>query len=157
MSRIAVCTLFTTIATSAWPAPGAGDVWRLQMSPYTRHYKPQPDHHRVWALGFELERSEGTLHGIAFFRNSFGQSSLYAYPWGGVHRNLFNVERLFVKWSIGILYGYKHPYEDKVPFNHHGFSPVIVPAIGLALTDRVSVQLNFLGTSGLQLQISKDL
>ena len=131
-------------------------IFRLQISPYTEHYKRRAEHQHVWLVGLELER-EGTIHGIAFFKNSFGQPSLYAYPWGGIHRNLFNIEPLFFKWSIGILYGYKNPYQDKVPANYRGFSPAIIPAIGWTFRAGFSTHVNFLGTSGLMFQISKDL
>ena len=149
--------LLALFFASAGRAAAGEHVLRLQMSPYTLHYDPKPDHDTVWGVGIELERSTSTIHGLMYFRNSFGQKSVYLYPWGGVYRNLFNVERLYFKWSIGILWGYKDPYEDKVPFNHHGFSPAIVPALGLNLPEGFSLQMNFLGFSGLMLQISKDL
>ena len=126
------------------------------MSPYTLHYSNGTDHQDVWLVGLELER-ERTLFGVTYFRNSFGQPSAYAYPYGKIYRNVFNVDHLFVKWTIGILYGYKHPYEHKVPLNYHGFSPVIIPAIGWELPSGFSTQINFLGTSGLMFQLSKDL
>lgn len=129
---------------------------RLQLSPYTAHYSNSADHQHVWLVGLELER-EQTLFGIAYFKNSFGQPSAYAYPYGKVYRNVFNVDHLFVKWTIGILYGYKHPYEHKVPLNYHGFSPVIIPAIGWELPSGFSTQISFLGTSGVMFQFSKDL
>ncbi|MEN3354249.1 MAG: hypothetical protein V7640_2407 [Betaproteobacteria bacterium] len=136
----------------------AGDdpVFRLQMSPYALHYQHSPDHRYVWAVGVEMER-KSAVHGIVFFKNSFGQNALYVYPWGGMYENLFNNEHVFFKWSIGVLYGYKPPYQDKVPFNFHGYSPAIVPAIGWNFSSGFSTQLNFLGASGVMLQISKDL
>jgi hypothetical protein len=136
----------------------AGDdpVFRLQMSPYSAHFESGPNRRYVWAVGVEMER-QGTVHGIVFFKNSFGQNALYVYPWGGMHENLFNIEHLFFKWSIGVLYGYKPPYQHKVPFNFHGYSPAIVPAIGWNFSSGFSTQLNLLGTSGVMLQISKDL
>src|SRR5688572_30956439 len=109
MARIAVCMLLALFFASAGRAAAGEHVLRLQMSPYTLHYDPKPDHDTVWGVGIELERSTSTIHGLMYFRNSFGQKSVYLYPWGGVYRNLFNVERLYFKWSIGILWGYKDP------------------------------------------------
>jgi hypothetical protein len=152
---IFILLLFSGPSTRS-AAAAAEPIFRLQLSPYTAHFSYSPEHKNVWQVGLEIEQ-EGVLHGISYFRNSFGQKSAYLYPWGGVHRNLFNVQPLFFKWSIGILYGYKDPYESKVPFNHNGFSPAIVPAIGWTLQSGFSTQLNFLGNSGLMFQISKDL
>jgi hypothetical protein len=131
-------------------------VFRLQMSPYSAHYHYSDNHRYVWSVGVEMER-QSTIHGIVFFKNSFGQNSVYVYPWGGQYENVFKIEHLFVKWSIGVLYGYKPPYQHKVPFNFHGYAPAIVPAIGWNFGSGVSTQLNFLGASGVMLQISKDL
>jgi hypothetical protein len=156
MARMAFCMLALLVAT-AGRAAAQEHVLRLQMSPYTLHYHPRSDHHTVWSAGLEVERDTGTIHGAMFFRNTFGQKSLYVYPWGGVHRNLFNVERLYFKCSIGILWGYKQPYEDKVPLNYHGFSPAILPALGIDLPEGFSFQVNFLGFSGVMFQIAKDL
>ena len=149
--------LLALFFASAARAAAEEHVLRLQMSPYTLHYDPKPEHDTVWAVGIELERSTSTIHGLLYFKNTFGQKSLYVYPWGRVYRNLFNIERLYFKWSVGILWGYKDPYEDKVPLNYHGFSPAIVPALGVNLPEGFSLQMNFLGFSGLMFQISKDL
>mgnify|MGYP003693908283 CR=1 FL=1 len=59
--------------------------------------------------------------------------------------------------SAGILYGYKEPYEDKVPFNHHGVSPGAVGAVGWEFTRAFSAQINVLGDSAFMLQLSFDL
>ncbi|HEV7393218.1 MAG TPA: ABC transporter ATP-binding protein [Burkholderiales bacterium] len=157
MFRTFTCGLLFGVLLHAGGAT-AGDepVFRLQMSPYAYHFDPSSDHRHVWMLGAEMQHS-GIIHGITYFKNSFGQNSAYIYPWGGVYEKVLGVENLFFKWSVGVLYGYKYPYENKVPFNHNGWSPAIVPAIGWALPSGFSTQLNLLGTSGLMLQISKDL
>jgi hypothetical protein len=131
-------------------------VLRLQMSPYAYHFSGSSEHRHVWMVGLEAQHA-GIIHGATYFKNSFGQDSAYIYPWGEVYDNAFGVERLFVKWSVGVLYGYKHPYENKIPFNHHGYAPAIVPAIGYTLGSGFSTQLNLLGAAGLMFQISKDL
>ena len=132
----------------------AGDRWDFNVSPYSVHYSLSPNHEYVWLVGVERERSDGTITGAAYFSNSFGQPTGYFYPWGGVSKNLFGIEHLYAKWTVGLLYGYKAPYEDKVPFNKNGFSPGIVPALGYELAGGNKVQLNFFGTAGLMFQFS---
>jgi hypothetical protein len=56
-----------------------------------------------------------------------------------------------------VLYGYKEPYENKVPFNHHGVSPGAVAAIGWEFSRAFSAQINVLGDSAFMLQLSFDL
>ena len=54
-----------------------------------------------------------------------------------------------MQWNVGILYGYVGQYQDKVPFNHNGFSPGFVPSVGYKFNDRVYGELDLLGNSGL--------
>ena len=109
-----------------------GDFWRLVASPYTLHFNPGPEHEAVYAIGVERQRSDKWLWGGTYFRNSFGQPSGYLYA-GQRYGNLFSVKPLFAQWTGGLLYGYKEPYEDKVPFNHNGFSPgAVLSKIGRA-------------------------
>ncbi len=132
----------------------AGDRWDFNVSPYSVHFSSSPDHKYVWLVGVERERSDGTITGAAYFSNSFGQPTGYIYPWGGVSKNILGVEHLYAKWTAGLLYGYKAPYEDKVPLNHNGFSPAVVPAVGYELAGGNKVQLNLFGTAGLMFQFS---
>ena len=39
-------------------------------------------------------------------------------------------------------------YQHKVPLNHGGFSPGLIPALGYKLTERDSLQVKLLGTAG---------
>ncbi len=132
----------------------AGDRWDFNVSPYSVHFSSSPDHKYVWLVGVERERTDGTITGAAYFSNSFGQPTGYIYPWGGVSKNILGVEHLYAKWTAGLLYGYKAPFEDKVPLNHNGFSPAIVPAVGYELAGGNKVQLNLFGTAGLMFQFS---
>lgn len=131
-----------------------GDQYSMLVSPYAQHFHPSPEHKHVWLVGVERERADQSLAGAAFFSNSFGQPSVYLYPWGQTYRDLLGKEQLYVKWTAGLLYGYRAPYEDKVPFNHNGFSPAIIPAVGWQFESRYTVQLNFLGLNGAMLQFS---
>jgi hypothetical protein len=41
------------------------------------------------------------------------------------------------------------PYEDKVPLNHNGFSPAIIPSLGYKISPQDSLQMKILGNAGL--------
>lgn len=133
------------------------DRWNLTLSPYAQHFHPSDEHHHVWLVGVERERANGGLAGLAYFNNSFGQPSAYWYPWGQTYRNLLDKPQLYAKLTAGLLYGYREPYENKVPFNHNGFSPAIVPALGWEFAGRQQVQVNMLGLNGIMLQFSLPL
>ena len=130
-----------------------GDQWRVMFSPHTTHFSYSEEHKRVILLGVERERTDGALAGVTFFSNSFGQPSNYIFPWGKVYRDVMGFDGVFVKWTAGLLYGYKSPYEDKVPLNHNGFSPGFIPAIGWE-SSRLQVQVNFLGNAALMYQFA---
>ena len=141
-------------------APAAlsdADYWRLVVSPYTLHFGADEDNDReaVYGIGLERQRADDWFWGGTYFSNSFGQPSGFVYV-GQRYGNLFAVEQLFAKWSAGILYGYKEPYEDKVPLNYNGWSPGLVLAMGWQFTRQFSMQANLLGGAGLMLQMSID-
>jgi hypothetical protein len=156
-------SLQTASATTAPAAPakaaspsGEGGTWRLMASPYTIHYSHDPNHRKVWMVGFERERRDGLLWGACYFSNSFGQPSGMVY--GGQRLYDFSpYPQLFAQWTAGVMYGYKGEYQDKVPFNHRGFSPGVVLAMGWQFTPRYSVQANILGNSAMMFQFSVDL
>ena len=133
-----------------------GSLWRVVTSPYTYHYSRDPEHTNVYSLGVERERADGLLFGGVYFKNSFGQPSAFLYA-GQRFNDLAGVEPLFAQLSGGLLYGYKEPYQHKVPLNYKGFSPGAVLAVGWQFTPAYSMQLNFLGNSALQFQFSADL
>ena len=131
-----------------------GDRYYAILSPYTTHFSPSDEHEYVWLAGFERERSTGIVAGFAYFSNSFGQPSVYYYPWGKIYRDLAGIDGFYFKWSAGLAYGYVEPYEDKVPFNYNGFSPGFFPMLGYESDGGFQSQLNLLGTAGLMLQFS---
>ncbi|MCW2311823.1 hypothetical protein [Rhodoferax antarcticus] len=147
-------------ATAKQPAPGfmaelARDkVLSWQFSPYTHHFSDNPEHKTVVLVGLEREYANQKLDGLALFSNSFGQPTVYLYPWGGVYKSILGVERLSFKWTAGLLYGYREPYEDKVPLNYKGFSPAVIPALAYEFKHGWSAQVNVLGTAGLMFQLS---
>ncbi len=142
-------------APSEAPVTGAGDTWRVMASPYTLHYHYSEDHRHVYMLGLERQRADGYLAGASWFCNSFGQPSAYVYL-GKRFNGFTSYEPLFAQLTGGILYGYKPPFENKVPLNYKGFSPGAVASVGWQFTPMLSAQLNFLGNSALMFQVSAD-
>ncbi len=137
-------------------ASASEDFWRLNTSPYTFHFSRTPDHKYVYLLGAERQYADSTLLGAAFFSNSFGQPSAYVY--GGKHlTNFTRFEPLFAQWTVGVAYGYKGQYENKVPLNYKGFSPVGVVSLGWQFNRTYSAQMNLLGTSAVMFQVSANL
>ncbi len=129
-------------------APAPAHRGEITFSPYTHHFSNNPEHKKVVLVALDEQLPGDRLCGISFFSNSFGQPSVYVYA-GQQFNNLWGVPQLFAKVTGGIMYGYVSPYENKVPLNHNGFSPAVIPAVGYKLTPHDSVQLQFLGNAAL--------
>jgi len=135
--------------------------YSLMFSPYSIHFSPSDEHEHVWLLGLERRDKTDKLAGAAFFSNSFGQPSVFLYPFGKHYDGPIRIgsvtaipEHWYVKWAAGLLYGYKGAYEDKVPFNKNGFSPGLILSLGRKLTENSQVQVNLLGNNGLMFQVN---
>ena len=139
-------------------AADSGDFWRLMASPYTVHYHKDNagEHEPVYMVGLERQFSDGWLVGGTYFSNSFGQPSGYVYV-GEKVIGFSRWDKLFFQWTAGLLYGYKYPYEDKVPFNHNGFAPGVTVSLGWQFTREFSMQAIALGTAGMMFQLAWDL
>lgn len=135
----------------------AASVVRLQLSPFTYHYTYDTEHSDVVMIGLEREYADARLEGITLFSNSFGQPSIYLYPWGHSYHCIGGIKPLSFKWTAGLLYGYKAPYEDKVPLNYKGFSPGFIPALAYEFRSGWSAQLSFLGNAALMFQLNATL
>lgn len=123
------------------------DGWELTLSPYSYHFNRNQEYKHVVLVGLERHYSSNWLWGGALFSNSFGQPSgtvYFGYQWD----KLFGVEPLYFKLVGGIMYGYVDEYEDKVPLNHNGFSPIILPGLGWRLTPKDALQVIVLGGNG---------
>ena len=138
--------------TAGWDA---NSTWRVTGSPYTYHYTYSPEHTHVYMLGLERQRADGLLFGGSLFKNSFGQPSAYLYL-GQTFDKLLNVEPLYAQLTGGLLYGYKPPFDHKVPLNYRGFSPGIVASLGWKFGPGMSAQVNFLGNSALMFQFGAE-
>jgi len=129
--------------------------WELMVSPFTLHYSKDTDYSHVYLIGLEHFFGDGNwMVGGAYFSNSFGQDSgtgYVGYRWD----NLLGYERLYAKAMAGIMYGYVEPYEDKVPFNHNGWSPILSVALGFRVTPKDALQVTALGSSGLMFSYNR--
>jgi hypothetical protein len=125
-----------------------------QFSPLTYHFSQDDEHKPVVMVGIEREHANAKLDGLTLFTNSFGQPTVYVYPWGGVYKSIAGIEHLSFKWTAGLLYGYREPYENKVPLNFKGLSPAVIPAFAYEFKPGWSGQVNFLGTAGLMFQVN---
>ena len=162
-----ISAAFAQTASPSVPAPTANDLasgrasdgtrLSLQLSPYTRHNKFDEAHKTVVMAGLEREYPSGKLDGVALFKNSFGQPSIYIYPWGGVYPGIGGIQALSFKWTAGLLYGYKEPYQNKVPLNYKGFSPGAILSLAYEFKPGWSAQINALGTAALMLQLNVPL
>lgn len=140
-------------ASESWWGPGH---WRIVASPFTHHFRFNPDHRKVWALGVERQRDDDWLAGLSVFRNSFGQPSSYTYV-GRRFDTLLGQPQLFGQVTAGILYGYRGQWKNKVPLNFNGFSPGAVVSAGWQFTPRQGLTAHLLGDAGIMLQWSLDL
>jgi hypothetical protein len=155
------------VALAAVAPPVAADTTRLdsassdgvlmiQAAPGVLHFHPDPEHTDYsWLVGAEWLYSSRWLAGFSYFNNSFGQKSQYYYG-GRWWRISESDPNWYFKLTAGVIAGYKQPYEDKIPYNHNGIAPGIIPAIGYQV-NRFNIQLNFLGTSALMVTVGYDL
>lgn len=161
MFRLFTALIVAQLAMPAMAAPQFIEDWardkevRWQFSPYTYHFSEDPEHKPVVMIGLERESADHSIDGAAFFTNSFGQPTLYWYPFGHSYKAVAGIDRLSVKWTAGLLYGYRAPYESKVPMNFRGLSPALIPAVVYELNDGWRAQVNILGTAGLMFELSK--
>lgn len=138
------CPSFLAVAGAPEPTHRGEFVF----SPYTHHWSYNPEHKPVVLVAVDEQLPGNRFCGVALFSNSFGQPSTYVYA-GQQYNDLLGNPKLFVKVTAGILYGYVGKYQDKVPLNHGGFSPAIIPSIGYRLSEHDSLQMKVLGNAGL--------
>jgi len=103
--------------------------WYLQASVLTRHFSYSPEHSDHQELiGLERDEASGFIYGATTFRNSYSQRSYYAYAGKRFESTDYPV---YLKVSGGLLQGYTGQYRDKIPLNHLGVAPAIIPSIGV--------------------------
>ena len=147
MKKPGICCLFMLAYTSFALAQDDiqqkdKDFWYVQTSVFTKHFSPDPDHNNNQDLiGLEYNDASGWLAGGATFRNSFSQRSYYAYAGKRFDSENYPV---YLKLTGGLLEGYHGQYQDKIPLNHFGVAPVIIPSVG-AYYGPVAAELVLLG------------
>ncbi len=135
-------------ATETMAEPWRTDRFYLETSLYTHHFHSDPAHvnKQKLILG-EWNITEQWLLGASVFDNSFGQRSEYVYG-GWRFRPLERAQPFYLKISAGLVHGYKDPYRDKIPLNHSGVAPVIVPSLGYCF-NRICSEVVVFGGAGL--------
>ena len=128
--------------------PWRTDRFYFETSLYTRHFSNDPAHvdKQKLILG-EWNITEQWLVGASFFDNSFGQPTQYVYG-GWRYRPFATLQPFYVKVSAGLTHGYKDQYRDKIPFNHSGIAPIVIPSIGYCFS-RVCSELVLFGGAGM--------
>lgn len=129
--------------------------WRAAVSPYAPHLRYSPEHADVWAVALERQRADPWMAGASFFSNSFGQPSGYLYL-GRRFPSLMGHPQLFGQLSGGLLYGYRGKYQNKVPFNHNGFSPGALASIGWQFNRQASLTVHAIGDAAVMFQFGWD-
>lgn len=122
-------------------------VYTLNTTVYTRHFYDNA-HHNNYQHTIDLERwqANGWLQGGAILRNSFDQPIQYVYL-GRAWRPLDSFPAAYIKLTGGLVHGYKGEYRDKIPLNHYGVAPALLPSIGLSNKYFIGEVLLF-GTAG---------
>lgn len=128
-------------------SPASNQLWEATLSPYTFHWSKNPEHKNVFLGSMDREVDGNRFCGLSFFSNSFGQASTYVYV-GQRWNPLPSDDKLFIKVTAGVLYGYVGKYHNKVPLNHNGFSPAVIPSLGYMINSTDSAQVLLLGTAG---------
>lgn len=105
----------------------------LQGSLYTCHYDSKDYHNNNQQLiGLERHYSDQRLDGIAYFKNSYDQSTFYIYK--GKKTNFFSLKNLVFTGKV--TYGIVHGYDDEngrytAWMNQVGTFPALVLGFGV--------------------------
>ncbi len=157
LSRLAGAIVLFYAAACAAEEPASDDRLTFMFGPYVYHFHYDAKHdNQPWLTGLEWEPSGSWLdYGVAYFRNSFSQPSVYAY----VGKRWFrddDEQGIYLKLTGGPMYGYRGQYEHKVPYNSNGLAWAIVPGVGYQYR-AVDVQFVFLGAAAVLLTFGYDL
>ncbi len=132
-----------------WPPRLTLDHILVQAGLYTSHFSNDPEHTNDQGLiSLEWHTPDRWFAGGARFRNSFSQDSHYVYAGREFPFFQGNEVGFRAKLSAGLLHGYRGEYRDKIPFNHLGVAPAILPSLG-ARWGRAETDLIVFGTAGI--------
>jgi hypothetical protein len=151
---VAAALAGSSMAQAQWIE--SGDRLRISYAPRAFHFNPSPDHadynHLVAAelltQRWTFWRADRSLVGLALFDNSFGQFSQYAYFGQEWDLRQFAGGRFYANVTAGLLHGYKEPFENKIPLNHLGVAPAIIPTAGWR-TGRLNLSVTLLGANAI--------
>lgn len=116
-------------APAAGPAVDRITGWNLQISLYTVHWDPEPEHNNDQNMvTVEARLQRDWLAGLSVFDNSYDQSSQLLYV--GKTWPVLDSPHWYFKLIGGLIHGYDYPYDDKIPFNGLGIAPAIIPSLG---------------------------
>ena len=159
--RFIAVSLFAAVTTAALAnpvCPGFNDQedpdHHLFISPFTHHWTRDSEHKHVITASLTRDLPNDRRCGAAFFRNSYGQPSAYVFTGWDLPSFSKVHDRLYGFVTAGILYGYVDEYKRKVPLNVRGFSPAIVPSLGLRFTQQTSAEVHVLGTAAVMFGIN---
>lgn len=155
--RAAACLFLLTCVSMAHAGVfEKGDRVMLEFGPYVAH-RIDNNGHNQWPhlVGLEYESGLHWLGGAAAFRNSYYQDAAYVYAGRRWFLDSMS-ENLYIKLSAGLVYGYKEPYEDRLPVNDNGWGLGIAPALGYQF-GRANAQIVFLGTAAVIFTFGYDL
>lgn len=178
MNRFHLCAALLAASSLPVKASGVflpGDSLLIQTSVWTRHYNPQPDHNNTQELinlewqapdthRFDWQHESAAVErapwlrnvnwvvGAGTFRNSFSQRSVYVYGGGRYDFYESNHTRAYAKVTAGLLHGYRGEYRDKIPLNHLGVAPAILPAVGIQHR-RLNLEMIPFGASGVMFNV----
>lgn len=143
--------------------------YNITTSLWTTHFSPRDEHNNTQNfIGFERHtsnfittplqnriealQSSDPLLGIAHFRNSYDQNTIYAYA--GLTKSVWEHQELIarVKITAGLIHGYRGEYQHKIPFNHLGIAPAAIPSVTLHYR-QFNTEVILFGTSGLMLNV----
>lgn len=143
----AACAAITLALTLALPGAAlaqnqwfpAGDKIRLAYTPKAFHFATDSDYvdwNHIVALEWLTPRhtfwnADRTHFGLSLFNNSYGQFSQAVYA--GLEWDWTSAlgGDVYLSLSVGLVHGYKEPWEDKLPLNNAlGVGVTLVPSIG---------------------------
>jgi hypothetical protein len=148
-------SLLTCVSMAYAGVFGDGDRVMLAFGPYVAH-RVNNSGHNQWPHLVDVEWESGShwLVGAAAFKNSYSQSAAYVYAGRRWFLDQVN-PNFYVKLSAGVVYGYKDPYEDRLPVNDNGYGLGFVPALGYQF-GRANAQIVFLGTAAVAFTFGYD-
>jgi hypothetical protein len=138
-AMLAVALSMTASQTALAQEQAAADQLRISYAPKAFHITRNDEYvdwNHIVALewvtpSYRFWGAERSLVGFSVFDNSYGQFSQSAYAGLEWDWTRFAGGDLFLALSVGLVHGYKEPYEDKLPLNSAlGVGLTLVPSIG---------------------------